>query len=170
MLRAATDDDKDLALKWRNHPVVRAVSLQQQPISEDEHAEYWASLKGNHHRKVYIYEFADTPAGVVTFFDIDDGYAMWGYYLDNDGLEARGQLLPAWIKIQREAVRLAFGPTDKGGLALDVLEGEVLEANEAVRSMNKRNGFEEIGLDNVEIDGLVTVVHRIRRTVQPGDR
>lgn len=170
MLRAATDDDKDFALRWRNHPVVRAVSLQQQPISEEEHEAYWASLKDNPHRKVFIYELGDTPAGVVTFFDIDKGYAMWGYYLDNDGLEERGQLLPAWIKIQREAVKLAFGSADQGGLALDVLEGEVLEANEAVRSMNKRNGFEEVALDQVEIEGLVTTVHRIRRTVQPGDR
>lgn len=170
MLRPVTDDDKELALRWRNHPVVRAVSLQQQPISEEEHDSYWASLSGNDRRKVFMFELGGTPCGVVTFFDIDDGYAMWGYYLDNDGLESRGQLLPAWIKIQREAVKLAFGPTDQGGLALDVLEGEVLDANEAVRSMNTRNGFEEVGTAEVEIDGLVTVVHRIRRTVQPGDR
>lgn len=166
MLRAATDADKENVRVWRNHPTVRAVSLTRDEISPEQHEAYWESLRDNPTRRVFIYERGGLAAGVVTFFDIDESTrsAMWGYYLDNAGLEARGELLPAWIKIQREAVKFAFGE-----LGLDTLDGEVLDVNEAVRRMNTRNGFEEIGTEERVIDGTPTVVHTIRRVRQPGD-
>ncbi|WP_265447731.1 GNAT family N-acetyltransferase [Flexivirga meconopsidis] len=170
MLRPATDADKELVRVWRNHPDVRAVSLNRELISPAEHDAYWQSLQGNRARKVFIYERGGAPAGVVTFFDIDDDAktAMWGYYLDNEGLGARGELLPAWITIQREAVKFAFARPD-AGLGLDELYGEVLDVNEAVRRMNTRNGFEEIDTQEREIAGEPTVVHTIRRRRQPND-
>lgn len=166
MLRPATDADKENVRVWRNHPQVRAVSLTQEIITPENHETYWESLRSNTIRRVFIFEYAGVPAGVVTFFDIDEDAraAMWGYYLDNDGLEQRGQLLPAWIKIQREAVKLAFGE-----LRLDELYGEVLDANEAVRSMNARNGFEEIRTEERDVAGTATTVHTIRRRRQPND-
>ncbi|NHN54597.1 UDP-4-amino-4,6-dideoxy-N-acetyl-beta-L-altrosamine N-acetyltransferase [Calidifontibacter sp. DB0510] len=161
MLRPATDQDKEIVRVWRNHPDVRAVSLTRDEISPQQHENYWKSLRGNESRKVFIYERDGRPAGVVTFFDIDPSAkrAMWGYYLDNDGLTRTGELLPAWIEIQRQAVRYADDE-----LGLDVLEGEVLDANAAVRRMNKRNGFEEVATDQREIDGETVTVHTIRRT------
>ncbi|WP_446665354.1 GNAT family N-acetyltransferase [Flexivirga sp. B27] len=166
MLRPATDADKENARVWRNHPQVRAVSLTQEIITPEDHETYWESLRDNAIRRVFIFEFAGVPAGVVTFFDIDDEArtAMWGYYLDNAGLEQRGQVLPAWIKIQREAVKLAFGELD-----LAELYGEVLDANEAVRSMNTRNGFEEIDAEQRTVGGRPVTVHTIRRRRQPHD-
>lgn len=166
MLRPATDADKDNVRVWRNHPQVRAVSLSQDIITPEAHETYWNDLRDNAFRRVFIFEYADVPAGVVTFFDIDEeaGTAMWGYYLDNAGLEERGQLLPAWIKIQREAVKLAFSE-----LRLNELYGEVLDANQAVRSMNTRNGFEEIRTEERVIAGKPTTVHTIRRRRQPHD-
>lgn len=166
MLRPATDADKEHVRTWRNHPRVRALSLTQHIITHEEHQTYWESLSDNAIRRVFIFEFAGVPAGVVTFFDIDEDAhtAMWGYYLDNTGLEARGRLLPAWIRIQREAVRLAFGE-----LALETLYGEVLDANAAVRRMNTRNGFEEIDAAERTVGGKAVTVHTIRRRRQPHD-
>lgn len=166
MLRPATDADKENVRVWRNHPQVRAASLTQDIITRSEHENYWKSLQGNAVRRLFIFDFAGVPAGVVTYFDIDQdtGSAMWGYYLDNDGLQQRGHLLPAWIRIQREAVRLAFGE-----LGLQELYGEVLDNNAAVRSMNSRNGFEEIDATERIIDGRPVTVHTIRRRRQPHD-
>ncbi|MBO1755621.1 GNAT family N-acetyltransferase [Allobranchiibius sp. CTAmp26] len=168
MLRPATEVDKESVRAWRNHPAVRAVSLTRGVISPEEHDRYWAALQDDPTRIVLVYERGDTPSGVVTFFDLEDGpderRAAWGYYLDNDGLDARGELLPAWIQIQREAVRYAFGE-----LGLDQLDGEVLDANEAVRRMNTRNGFEEISATEHTIDGERVLVHTIRRRRQPHD-
>ena len=103
---------------------------------------WWATAQQDPQREMLIYERRDVPAGVVTFFDIDRaaGSAWWGYYLDNAGLTARGELMPAWIDIQRKAIRYAFDE-----LSLQTLEGEVLSANDAVRRLNRRHGFTEVG-------------------------
>ncbi|MEO7753057.1 MAG: UDP-4-amino-4,6-dideoxy-N-acetyl-beta-L-altrosamine N-acetyltransferase [Terracoccus sp.] len=161
MLRIATDDDSADVLRWRNHPQVRAVSLTQHEIGEAEHARFWEATKTDPRREVYLYVRHDVASGVVTFFDIDRaaGSASWGYYLDNDGLQSRGELLPAWIEIQRQAKRFAFDE-----LGLSVLEGEVLEDNEAVRRFNRRNGFVETERYERDIDGVATPVLRVRAT------
>ena len=161
MLRPATDADSANVLRWRNHPEVRAVSLTSHEISEQEHEAYWAATRASDAREIYVYVRHGVASGVVTYFDIDRaaGSAWWGYYLDNDGLKERGELLPAWIEIQRQAKRLAFDE-----LGLSTLEGEVLEANEAVRRFNRRNGFEEIDRYTHDIDGVATPVLRVRAT------
>lgn len=159
MLRPATDDDSDRMRRWRNHPQVREVSLTQHEISAAEHDAWWRRTRVDPTRRVFVYERHGEPSGVVTFFDIDSEAesAWWGYYLDNDGLSARGELLPAWIEIQRQAKRFAFDD-----LGLRMLEGEVLEANEAVRRFNRRNGFEEIGRDVRTVDGREVAVLHVR--------
>ena len=159
MLRPATDHDCADVLTWRNHPEVRAVSLTQHEITDAEHAAYWAATRVDPTRAIYMYVRHGVASGVVTYFDIDReaGSAWWGYYLDNAGLTARGELLPAWIEIQRQAKRHAF---DEMGLR--TLEGEVLEANEAVRRFNRRNGFEEIERSVRDIDGAPVAVLRVR--------
>jgi len=161
LLRPVTDDDSANVLRWRNHPDVRAVSLTQHEITPDEHAAYWAATKQDPRREIYLYVRHDIPSGVVTFFDIDreTGSAWWGYYLDNEGLSERGELLPAWIEIQRQAKRYAFDT-----LGFTRLEGEVLESNEAVRRFNRRNGFVEVERYTRDIDGSETPVLRVVAT------
>jgi len=159
VLRPATSYDRDAVLRWRNHPDVRAASLTRHEIGADEHAAWWKTALADPTRRVLIYERRDVPSGVVTFFDYDEsaGSAWWGYYLDGEGLEQRGQLLMAWIEIQREAVRYAFDE-----LRLGILEGEVLASNEAVRQLNRRQGFTEVETYQREIDGDPTDVIRFR--------
>ena len=161
MLRPATDADQDNVRNWRNHDEVRAVSLTQHVISPEEHAAWWANTKNNPTRRVLIYERGGIPSGVVTFFDYDEQAksSWWGYYLDNDGLNARGELLPAWMQIQREAVKYADNE-----LGIETLDAEVLEANEAVRRLNKRNRFEELETETRDINGRATNVIHVRRT------
>lgn len=155
MLRDAVTSDRDLVLSWRNHPEVRAVSLNQHVISDDEHAAWWEKTMADHTRRVLIYERDGIPAGVVSFFDhdADKATAAWGYYVDLAGLEERGQTLLAWIEIQREAVAYAFDQ-----MGLEVLRGEVLAANQAVRQLNRRQRFEEVASRTVDIDGVPTEV------------
>ena len=161
MLRPATDADSSTILRWRNHPEVRAVSLTQHEISAAEHAAWWEATGRTDSREVYVYERHGIPSGVVTYFDIDREArsAWWGYYLDNAGLAERGELLPAWIEIQRQAKRFAFEDLD-----LVTLEGEVLESNEAVRRFNRRNGFEELATSTRDVDGVPTAVIHVRAT------
>lgn len=165
MLRPATDEDREPVRSWRNHPEVRAVSLTQHEIGPAEHAAWWQRVAADRTRTVLIYERGGIPAGVVSLWDIDwdAGTLWWGYYLDNAGLTARGELLPAWIQIQRDALTYVDALRDKGR-RITVMEAEVLDANEAVRSFNRRQGFAEVETYVRDIDGTPTLVHHVRRT------
>lgn len=164
MLRPATDEDQEFVREWRNHPDVRTVSLTQHEITPEEHAAWWESTTQRADREVYIYERRGEPCAVVTFFDLDRDAktSFWGYYLDNAGLTEKGILLPVWMQVQREGVKFAWNE-----LGLDVLEGEVLAENEAVRAMNLRGGFEEVGSEVREIGGRQLEVMHIR-AMRPG--
>lgn len=138
MLRAATEDDADTIRRLRNQQANRDVSITAHEITADEHAAWWAKTSADPSRRVLIYTRDGATAGVVNFFDLDATSGAWGFFLDADGLAERGETLPAWIEIMREATAYAFDE-----LGLDVLTGEVLEHNAVVRQMNRRFRFVE---------------------------
>ncbi len=149
MLRRATPSDADQVRRWRNHPDVRAMSLTTHEIGAPEHAAWFAAAIVDPGRAILIYEHAGQAAGVVTFADLDGPSPVWGYYLDVDGLAARDETLPAWLRVGREAVDYAFDE-----LGVDELTGDVLAGNAAVRQMNRRLGFTETGSRTVMRDGV----------------
>jgi UDP-4-amino-4,6-dideoxy-N-acetyl-beta-L-altrosamine N-acetyltransferase len=156
MLRPATDSDIATIRQWRNHPDVRAVSVYQHEISPDEHAAWWQRVRADDRTLILILELAGTPSGVVTFTAIGRT-ATWGFYLDVDGLTARGETLSAWIAVGREAIDYAFDELD-----LEALHGEVLEHNTVVRQMNRRCGFTESEPIHREVDGRVVASRDIQ--------
>jgi UDP-4-amino-4,6-dideoxy-N-acetyl-beta-L-altrosamine N-acetyltransferase len=140
MLRPAQAADRDRIRLWRNHPTVRGVSVTSHEITSDEHAAWFAATQDDPSTRVLIYEYDGRPAGVVTFSAIsaDNQSATWGFYLDNDGLDATGDTMSAWMSCQREAIAYAFSELD-----LDRLDAEVRVENIVVRRMNQRLGFVE---------------------------
>ncbi|PZF97577.1 peptide chain release factor 2 [Micromonospora deserti] len=157
MLREATGDDVHLMLSWRNQETNRQVSKTCHEITPEEHARWWSAVRTDPTRRVLTYLRDGRPCGVVTFFDLRlDGSrtGSWGFYLDAEGLAERGETLPAWLAVMREAVDYAFDD-----LALDRLDGEVLGHNTVVRQMNRRFRFVE-GTPRQEIsDGReITVI------------
>ena len=138
MLRTATEADVDTIRRLRNQQANRDVSITSHEISADEHAAWWAKTSKDPSRRVLIYERDGATAGVVNFFDLEGTSGAWGFFLDADGLAERGETLPAWIEVMREATAYAFDE-----LGLDVLSGEVLEHNAVVRQMNRRFRFVE---------------------------
>jgi len=165
VLRPAEGRDRDLVRGWRNHPDVRAMSLTQHEITPSEHAAWWDRATVDPTRRVLVYDRRGTPSGSVTFFDIvaaatsaggTERSAWWGYFLDVVGLQERGELLPAWIEVVREGTRYAVEE-----LGLDVLHGEVLERNEAVRSLNRRFGIREVGSERRDLGGTTETVLRL---------
>jgi RimJ/RimL family protein N-acetyltransferase len=143
VLRPAAYADRDLILPWRNHPSVRAVSLTTHEIQPEEHARWWEK----HWQSVLIYEDdRGTPAGVVIF----DGNT-WSFYLDTVGLGDR--LLPAWMRLEKEAVEYAFGT-----LGLETLGGETLADNTQVLALHRRFGFKETRRYERLVDGETKTV------------
>ena len=154
MLRAATEDDVDTIRRFRNQQANRDVSITAHEITADEHAAWWAKASADSSRRVLIYSRDGVTAGVVNFFDLDGPAGAWGFFLDADGLAERGETLPAWIEIMREATAYAFDE-----LGLEVLTGEVLEHNAVVRQMNRRFRFVEGTPETRYADGReITVI------------
>lgn len=127
-------------LAWRNHPDVRRASLTTHVIAPDEHRAWWSAALRDPSRRVLIYEWAGRAAGVVQFSRPDHGSrgAVWGFYLDVAGLRTTGQLLPAWLELERAAVAYAFDE-----LGADRLGGETLAWNEQVLALHRRFGFRQ---------------------------
>jgi len=142
VLRPAEDSDRDPLLSWRNHPAVRGASLTTHVIQPAEHAAWWAARSGD----VLIYTEDGRPAGVVIFSG-----TTWSFYLDVDGLGPR--LLPAWMRLEKEAIEYAFGT-----LGLDTLGGETLAENKQVLALHRRFGFRETRRYERLVDGVPKTV------------
>jgi RimJ/RimL family protein N-acetyltransferase len=142
MLRSATDADVDDIRTWRNQQPNREVSITSHEITADEHAGWWAKASQDPTRRVLIYERGGVPSGVVNFFDLSldasPKTGAWGFFLDTEGLDERGETLPAWIEVMKDATGYAFDE-----LGLEELTGEVLAHNDVVRQMNRRFRFTE---------------------------
>lgn len=151
VLRAALDADCDTVLRWRNHPDVRRVSLTRHVIGPDEHRAWWARATTDPTRRVLVFEHNAVGAGVVMFADINaaDRSATWGFYLDIAGLTTAGALLPAWLRLEQEAVAYAFGE-----LGLERLGGETLASNTQVLALHRRFGFRETRRYRQTVDGI----------------
>ena len=169
MLRPAGDGDVDAMREWRNQDANREVSINQHVITPDEHRAWWERTKQDPTKQVLVFEQAGRPIGVVNFFDIDvdDRRASWGFFLDSETATAEGLSLTAWMQVMKEATAYAFDE-----LGVDVLAGEVLGHNEAVRSMNRRFRFVEGEPETREADGrTITVIPiTLRREDRRGSR
>ena len=141
MLREATDADLEMIRRWRNHPKVRQASIFTDEITPDGHAQWWAAVSADPGRYVLVFEYEGTPSGVVTINDHDPvaGTAEWGFFLDVDGLQRRGSLLPAWMELERAAVAHGFDV-----LGLTAMGGRTLAWNKQVLALHRRFGFVEV--------------------------
>jgi RimJ/RimL family protein N-acetyltransferase len=146
VLRPAVDADRDTVLRWRNHPDVRAVSLTTHVITAQEHRRWWDAVTADPDRYLLIHD----DAGVVVF-DCRTDPPTWSFYLDVAGLGPR--LLPAWMRLEREAVEYAFGE-----LGLTRLGGETLAGNTQVLALHRRFGFTETRRYERLIDGTPQTV------------
>ena len=157
MLRPAQQDDVVSMREWRNQNANRDASIHQHEISEDEHLAWWARTIADPQRRVLIFEADDRPLGVVNLFDLDfdatPPAGSWGFFLDNETAVAEGTAMLLWTRVMSEAIAYAFDE-----LGLEILTGEVLEHNSAVRMMNGRYGFVEGRPEVREVDGRTVSV------------
>ncbi len=140
-LREANDADVESIRRWRNHDRVRQASIYTAYITPEGHRAWWVAVQADPARQVLIYERAGIPSGVVLFNDHDlvAGTAEWGFFLDVDGLQQRGELLPAWLELEKEAVAYGFDE-----LKLTAMGGRTLAWNTQVLALHRRFGFTEV--------------------------
>lgn len=157
MLREASDADVEAIRLWRNHPKVRGASLWTGPITPEGHARWWADVQTDPAKRVLIFEYRGAPCGVVTFKDHDPASqtAEWGFFLDVDGLSERGELVQAWIALEKEAIEYGFGE-----MMLRTLGGRTLAWNKPVLDLHRRLGFAQVPERGYlsDVEGVAQVV------------
>lgn len=132
----------------RNQQDVRKFMYTSHEITEQEHANWLASLQGNPRQQVFVVIKDEQAVGVVSLNAINVLHktADWAFYLDV-GLQGKGlgSLVEFWM------LDYAF---DVAGL--EKLNCEVLAMNAAVVKMHQKFGFEVEGVrrQNVVKDGV----------------
>lgn len=121
----------------RNLPEIRGAMYGDQVISEAELAAWLTVLQGDARRKVLVVlNVAGEPVGVVSLNAIDRVHrrADWGFYM--------GPAAPRGLGAVSLATLLdhAFGD-----LALDKINGEVIEGNDASLALHRKLGFRDEG-------------------------
>ncbi|MFW9081257.1 UDP-4-amino-4,6-dideoxy-N-acetyl-beta-L-altrosamine N-acetyltransferase [Pseudomonas sp. P2757] len=132
----------------RNQEDVRKYMYTSHEISEQEHANWLSSLKGNSRQQVFVVLKDDLAVGVVALNAINaqQKSADWAFYLDVD-LQGKGlgSVVEFWM------LDYAFNAAE-----LEKLNCEVLASNSAVVKMHQKFGFEIEGVrrQNVVKDGV----------------
>jgi UDP-4-amino-4,6-dideoxy-N-acetyl-beta-L-altrosamine N-acetyltransferase len=157
VMREADESDVEIIRRWRNHPKTRGASIYTAFITPEGHAQWWAKVQSDPSRRVLIFRYRGHDCGVVTFNDHDEvaGTAEWGFFLDVDGLEARGELLAAWMELEKASVTYAFDD-----MKLASVGGRTLAWNKQVIALHRRFGFVEVPARQytTEIDGVDQLV------------
>jgi UDP-2,4-diacetamido-2,4,6-trideoxy-beta-L-altropyranose hydrolase len=79
-LRRAREDDSTNLFEWRNHPSIRAVSHNSDPIDRAQHERWLAAILADPQRTLLIGMLGGAPVGVVRF-DINQDVANISIYL-----------------------------------------------------------------------------------------
>jgi RimJ/RimL family protein N-acetyltransferase len=82
-MRMAEAQDARSIFNWRNHPLVRRNSVNEQEISWSEHSQWYEQQLENSNRPILIGEIDTKPVGVVRF-DISKNEAEVSIYLVPD--------------------------------------------------------------------------------------
>jgi spore coat polysaccharide biosynthesis predicted glycosyltransferase SpsG/RimJ/RimL family protein N-acetyltransferase len=139
-LRAATLDDADRLLAWRNDEVARRSSFDPQPIDAATHASWLRDQLATPDR-VWIGELGSQPVGVIRFA-IDDGIATASVALDPErrGHGIGSRLISAgcarvWAANGRTSFEAWIRPENRGSLRAFSHAGFRLASSESDRLM-----------------------------------
>ena len=131
-LRHATTGDSDLLLAWRNDPVTIAMSLTPEPVTRDDHINWFAHALADDARTPLIAENGNMPVGTVRLDTFAEGEYEVSITVSPDH---RGQGIGQ--AILAAANTLAFT-----ALGVHRLVATVREDNHASRRIFDRTGYQ----------------------------
>ena len=131
-LRPATAADCHLIHTWRNHPSIRAMMFQPEPIPLPQHQAWFAAQLANPSFKMYVYTLGGTPQGYGSLKRIAPTEYEWGFYLAPDCPRGNGSIL-CNLLLQR-----AFGE-----LGASTVHGQALRHNTASIALHRKLNFRQ---------------------------
>jgi len=102
-------EEKEMILKWRNHPDIRKWMYNQDEIKLEEHLGFIESLKSRKNKLYFLVKKEDEFIGVIDFLDLDKKEIFYGIYSNPNskimGARSRGNSRffssnPAWQSLE----------------------------------------------------------------------
>lgn len=131
-LRPATAADCHLIHTWRNHPSIRRMMFNPDPIPMPQHQTWFAAQLTNPNFKMYIYTLNGTPQGYGSLKRIAPNEYEWGFYLAPSCPRGNGSIL-CNLLLQR-----AFGE-----LGASTVHGQALRHNTASIALHRKLNFRQ---------------------------
>ena len=126
-------EEKEMILKWRNHPEIRKWMYNQDEIKLEEHLNFIESLKSRKDKLYFLVKKEDEFIGVIDFLDLDKKEIFYGIYSNpNSKIMGVGRIL------NEISIDFAFN-----SLKAHKLKLEVFEDNIQVRNLYKKYKFRE---------------------------
>ena len=157
-LRNLRESDQPLLLNWRNQERIREVSINSDPITKEEHEQWFNRALNESFESPLICDWDFRSVGIIQIekWDPIQRYAMWGCYLgESDVIPGLGAALPFL------AIDHAFN-----NIGARKLQAIVLSNNENMLRIHKRFGLREEGRffkqsirQSEEIDQIVYGIH-----------
>ncbi len=139
-LRPVLLSEQALVHTWRNHPAVRRVMPDTNPLDPQQHKDWWPTALADPNRRMMMLEDTGTPVALIVFLDLKPHEsANWGFYATTSHT-SRADLLAIWIAVELAAIQYAFDH-----LHLKDLFCETRETNKAVLLLHGRTGFVDAG-------------------------
>ena len=131
-LRPATAADCHLIHTWRNHPSIRCMMFNPDPIPLPQHQTWFAAQLTNPNFKMYIYTLGGIPQGYGSLKRIAPHTYEWGFYLAPSCPRGNGSIL-CNLLLQR-----AFGD-----LGATIVHGQALRHNAASIALHRKLNFRQ---------------------------
>ena len=131
-LRPATAADCHLIHTWRNHPSIRCMMFNPDPIPLPQHQAWFAAQLANPSFKMYVYTLGGTPQGYGSLKRIAPHTYEWGFYLAPSCPRGNGSIL-CNLLLQR-----AFGD-----LGATIVHGQALRHNAASIALHRKLNFRQ---------------------------
>lgn len=131
-LRPATAADCHLIHTWRNHPSIRCMMFNPDPIPLPQHQTWFAAQLTNPNFKMYIYTLGGIPQGYGSLKRIAPHAYEWGFYLAPSCPRGNGSIL-CNLLLQR-----AFGE-----LGASTVHGQALRHNTASIALHRKLNFRQ---------------------------
>mgnify|MGYP000965854807 FL=1 len=133
-LRPATAADCARIHAWRNHPSIRAMMFQPDPIPLPQHQAWFAAQLANPSFKMYVYTLGGTPQGYGSLKRIAPNEYEWGFYLAPDCPRGSGN----GSALCNLLLQRAFGE-----LGATTVHGQALRHNAASIALHRKLGFRQ---------------------------
>ena len=149
-LRPITAEDTELAVRWRNQPVVVENFIYRKPVSREDHINWLENkvFKGLVHQFIVCRNEDGLPLGSIYLqnFEEENKKAEWGIYLGEEQAYGKG--------IGTEAAKLLLNYAFEE-LGMHKVVSRVLAHNQASIRMNEKAGYmkEAYLKDELFLDG-----------------